>query len=201
MKKILSLFLTSMIILSMYSTVAMADDNSSQILSTTDIYDDDYYKIVGVEASILECIDENIISDKITLTFDELMKSSTNITRSNNSLSGTYESAKLNAGLTGYKYQISFDWEAEVDNSNNYTFKKITNAKITTYENIILLSIAWPGDSWSYVLTKNTYAISNDKRLVTFYTNYKFTLYDSSEGSTYNYTSNNTKPIDIEDLL
>ena len=200
MKKILSLLLISMIILSMYSTVAMATDNSSQISNTTDTYDD-YYKIVGVDDSIFECIDENIISDQITLTFDELIKSSTNITRSNNSQSGTYKSAKLNAGLTGYKYQISFDWEAEVDSSNNYVFKKITNAKITTYENAILLSIAWPGDSWSYVLTKNTYTISNDKRFVTFYTNYKFTLYDSSEGSTYNYTSNNTKPIDIEDLL
>lgn len=104
-------------------------------------------------------------------SIDEIINNST-ITVRGSSMEGTYESNKYNTGLTGYNFQISFDWKAGVNSSGDYFFSSISNAKITTYRDAFVCGMTW-GYS-HYEVTKNTYTISSNKKQVTFNTTYAF---------------------------
>lgn len=194
MKKLISIVLTLLVVMSLFSTNAFAAEDTGSA-------DSDGYVVVGVEDVVFSdnLSDENNIN--LPITFEELIEASSNVTYSNSSYTGSYKSDKYDAGLVGFKYQISFDWEATT-NSGDYIFKSISNAKITTYTNYLLLSLSWGDDTVTYSLTKNTFEYSSNKRSVTFYTNYKFTVYDSDDPpSSYDYYKSNQKTINLDNLL
>lgn len=140
-------------------------------------------------------------SGRHTIQLDELLKNSIITKQSSNVVGGIYESRSYDAGLAGYTYQIEFEWEAEVNSSGDYVFKKIINPKIVTTTNYIITGLTW-GYS-SYEITQNTYTISSNKKSVTFNTTYKFKfmLKDDITGKIHELTQSHSRSILLNDLL
>ena len=103
--------------------------------------------------------------------------------------------------MPGYTYQISFDWELEVDNYGDYVFKNnnIINPIVTTYTDKAELDISWA--DYSYSLVKNTYSMAADSKSVTFYTNYEFEVRDLYSSNLHAFSQDNTKVVPTSDLL
>ncbi|MCR5293569.1 MAG: hypothetical protein K6E30_00125 [Lachnospiraceae bacterium] len=194
MKKLLCLIISISMLLTMSTTAFAASDLSP----TTDA---DGYTVAGV-APVAK-VDGSIYDNAITVSFDidELLTHSTNVTRSGSSYSGSYTSAKYETGLPGYKYEISFDWVADVNSSGDYIFKNnaIQNPLITTYTNHVLLALTW--SYYTYSFDKNTYGVATNGKSVTFETDYEFTVYEKETAISHNFVEENTKTIYINDLL
>ena len=194
MKKVLSVLLSAVMLLSMSVTAFAAEAPNTEEFANE-------YVIDGI-APVTQ-IDGSIYDDvlRLTIDIDDLIAHSTNVTRSGSSYSGSYESDKYDAGLPGYKYQISFDWKADVNSAGNYIFKdnSIQNPIITTHTNNFILATAW--SYYNYSFTKNTYGVATNGRSVTFETDYKFTVYEKDTAFDHTFTQENTKTIYIDDLL
>ena len=107
-----------------------------------------------------------------SFSVESIMEHSTITARNSSTTEGSYKSKEYDAGLSGYTFQISFDWKASVNSSGDYIFSTISNANITTYRNSFVIGMTWAYSH--YELTKNTYIISSDKKSVTFNTTYDF---------------------------
>lgn len=196
LKRIIAIVCSIIITLSC-STIATAQSFtlSQEYINELDI--DKNYHVTssdkGTEVSLSH--NQNINN---SLEIDYIISHSTNIQKSSNSYSGSFKSDKYNAGISGYKYQISFDWVAKISNGN-YVFDKITNYTLTTYTNYLLLALAW--EAYSYRVIKNTYSFSSDRAYVTCFANYVFDLRDKTLHSDYNIKEENTKIFYLDDLL
>lgn len=196
LKRIIAIVCSIIITLSC-STIATAQSFtlSQEYINELDI--DKNYHVTssdkGTEVSLSH--NQNINN---SLEIDYIFSHSTNIQKSSNSYSGSFKSDKYNAGISGYKYQISFDWVAKISNGN-YVFDKITNYTLTTYTNYLLLALAW--EAYSYRVIKNTYSFSSDRAYVTCFANYVFDLRDKTLHSDYNIKEENTKSFYLDDLL
>lgn len=194
MKKLFSFVVSFAMLLSMSTTVFAASEEDVAL-------DSDGYSVVGV-APVTQmdgaAYDNTTL---ITLDIDELLAHSTNVTRSSSSYSGSYTSAKYETGLPGYKYQISFDWVADVNSSGDYVFRNnaIQNPLISTYKDKLLLAITWSYSTYSFA--KNTYGVASNGKSVTFETDYKFTVYEKETAISHTLVQENTKTIYINDLL
>lgn len=191
MKRLFSSSISMLLMLSILMTSATAANIKP---SNTDTLKNEYI-LVGVDDIELE--PNNQFDYSIPL--EELIENSVNIRATENSYTGTYKSDKLDAGLTGYKYQISFDWVATL-NSGDYVFKSISNKKIKTYANYLILALTW--STHDYEITKSTYSYSASKKTVTFYTNYTFIVGEySNANNKFTIYSTNEKPIKLQSLL
>lgn len=199
MKKVLSVLLSAVMLFSMNVTAFAAEAPNTNVPNTEEYANE--YVIDGITpvTQIDGSIYDNVSS--LTIDIDDLISHSTNVTSSGSSYSGSYVSDKYDAGLPGYKYQISFDWKADVNSSGNYVFKdnSIQNPMIKTYANHFILTMTW--GYYNYSLTKNTYGVATNGRSVTFETDYKFTVYERDTAFDHTFTQENTKTIYIEDLL
>lgn len=184
-------------------SVAMLITMSTTAFATSDdvALDSDGYGLVGIDPVTKAdgTVSNNMVH--ITLDIDELLAHSTNVMRSSNSYSGSYTSAKYETGLPGYKYQISFDWVADVNASGDYVFRNnaIQNPLISTYKDKVLLAITWSYSTYSFA--KNTYGVASNGKSVTFETDYEFTVYEKETAISHTFVQENTKIIYINDLL
>lgn len=194
MKKKSSIMLSFVMLLSMSVTAFAAEAPKAEEFANKYVVDG-IAPVTQIDGSIYD----NVLS--LTIDIDDLIARSTNVTRSGSSYSGSYESDKYDAGLPGYKYQISFDWKADVNSAGNYVFKdnSIQNPLITTHTNHFILAMTW--SYYNYSFTKNTYGVATNGRSVTFETDYKFTVYEKDTAFDHTFTQENTKTIYIDDLL
>lgn len=193
-RKIFCLVLSLAMLLTMNTTAfaaSVADDG----------VDDEGYTVADV--ALVTQVDGSLFDDTeiITLDIDELLSHSTNVTYSGSSYSGSYTSAKYDAGLLGYKYTISFDWVASVNSSGDYIFKDNTllNAKITTHTNHLILAFTW--SYYTYSLDRNVCIIASDGKSVTFETNYRFTVNEKETAISHTFVQENAKTIYLNNLL
>jgi len=185
-KRILTFLLALVMMLAMSTTALAADNTSNQEVLDIDMS-------VEVPAS-----SQNARS---TIQLHDLLENSIITSISSSVVAGTYVSDDYDAGLAGYTYQIEFDWEAEVNSSGDYIFKRITNANVTTTTNYIIIGLTWAYSS--YDLTQNTYTISSNKKNVTFNTTYlfEFMIKDDITGTIHEFEQSHSKRIILNDLL
>ena len=214
MKKIMSLLLFALFLVSSLSVSTFAAERPND-LSLTELIAENELDVQTeecVEEYTVEYADEYVVSSVApamqiacaidsnalyALSVDNVIENSTGVVTCGTSLSGSYKSAKYDAGLSGFKYRISFDWEATVNAAGDYIFSTITNAAITTYRGLLtgfLYTMCY------YDITNNVYYISSDRKSVTFETAYEFHVYDDY-GYDYEVPAEHIRTIYLDDLL
>lgn len=131
------------------------------------------------------------------ISVEDVISNSTNIQRNGATDSGDFTSKKFSAGILGYKYTISFSWVAKVVNGD-YVFDYISNAKITTYTNYLILAVTW--ELYSYRITKNTYYFTGDRKSVIFETNYAFDVRDKTTHNDMTLYQNNKQTFSLQSI-
>ncbi|MFV0343803.1 MAG: hypothetical protein ACK5JH_13095 [Anaerocolumna sp.] len=185
-KRMLTLLLALVMMLAMSTTALAADNTSNQQVTDVDM---------SVE------VPESSQNARGTIQLDDLLENSVITSKSSSVVAGTYVSDDYGAGLAGYTFQIEFDWEAEVNSSGDYIFKRITNANIETTTNYIIIGLTWAYSS--YDITENTYTISSNKKSVTFNTTYlfEFMIKDDITGTIHELEQSHSNRIVLNDLL
>ncbi len=199
MKKIITILLVMLMALTVLPVSAFAAE-PDVCVDTTDnnlsVYENEEY-VVSYDDTACEIISNGYSGDVTTMDIDYIILNSTNVISRGTSVSGSYTSSKYDAGLAGYKYRISFDWTAKVNSEGDYIFDKISNPKITTYENWFLLGFTW--SYYNYSITRNVYYKSNGGKSLTFETNYSFVVYDDY-GFDYNFSQENVKVVTLDSI-
>lgn len=141
-------------------------------VGTSENIEDDGYVVAGVTQGV-----EAKSGSPYEISIGEVIENSENVVYSGTTVVGTFTSEKYDAGLLGYKYSISFDWKASLNASGDYYFALdgIDNVELITHTNYLILGLAW--QSYTYSVTKFTYALSNARSVITFQISYKFTVY------------------------
>ncbi len=162
-------------------------------------YKDEYIlceKIAIEEIVAPENTSENDLANQMDA--DYIIINSQNIVTRGTSVSGSYSSGKYDAGLLGYKYSISFDWTASIDDNGDYIFETVENTHLEVYVNYFVLSLSW--SNYHYTVTKNTYHFSNDRKSVIFNIDFLFTVCDRN-GTTMNIAGENEKTIILDTIM
>ncbi len=179
-----------------YSCTAFAQDNA---ISKNSVDVDENYYITSIDNGYEEVNDSVLDINEYSIDVEKVIADSVNVKRAaNNSYSGSFISDKYSAGIFGYKYQIKFNWTAKVS-KGNYVFDKITNYKIVTYTNYLLLAMTW--ESYSYKITKKTYSFNGSRSAVTCYTNYTFNCRDKTTHNNSTMYGTNKKTFTMDQLL
>ena len=208
MKKIFTFILASVMMTSMITVSAFAAENSddknlenpaySLETSVTEYPDRETDYILSGISTSMQAFSDNDIDFGTPADIEYIIANSSDIVTYANSTSGSFKSDKYDAGLPGYKYRISFDWTAKVNSSGQYIFDKITNPKVTTYENWFLLGFTW--DYYNYTITKNVYYLSDSGRSITFNVNYDFTVMSSTSGIATSISENNVNVFKLDSI-
>lgn len=110
----------------------------------------------------------------ITVSVPNILSQSTNISRSNGTLRGTF-SAEYDSSETGFSYYISFDWIATPDDNGTYFFSSIPSSSppvILRDEGV--LSVLW--ESADCTVTHHLYSISSSREYVQLYLSLHFEI-------------------------
>lgn len=191
-KRISSIALMLCMVLTMSVTAFAAEMNNSNV----SLNDTNEKYTVEVATATRE-YDKAGNSDVVDI--DYIIANSTNVVTRGNEKRGNYTSAKYEAGLTGYTYDISFSWVARVDEEANYFFDEIIDPQVTTYINYVVLSLTWK--YYNYKLINNICDVSENGDYVEFNTDYEFTVINHNAFLPTTFTVNNTKIIELENIM
>lgn len=188
------------LILSSYTTAFAFDKKVSTYDNISYLDTDENYYVSSINEGHEEINSTSKILFDNSLNLETIISKSVNIQKiSSNSYSGKFTSDKYNAGILGYKFQIKFDWVAKVNSSGDYIFDKITNYKLVTYTNYIVLALTW--DSYSYKVSSNTYSLSSNRKTITCVANYIFDLYEKNTKNHITAYEPNRKIFNIDQML
>ena len=110
----------------------------------------------------------------ITVSISDILSQSTNISRSDGTLRGTF-SAEYESSETGFSYYISFDWTAAPNNEGIYFFSSIPSSPtpvILRDEGV--LSVLW--ESADCTVTHYLYSISPSRGNIQLYLSLHFEI-------------------------
>lgn len=87
---------------------------------------------VNIFAAAYDMPESNLAGSN-SISFDDILEGSTNVTRTGNLFAGTYRSSKMETGLASYMFDYTIDWEAGLGNDGDYHFTNESNLTVTTY--------------------------------------------------------------------
>lgn len=203
MKKIISVLISIICVVSIFTTsiyTAFAQDHNAEItqedIDKIDI--DENYHLVGVDYVYDESLEVMGKSNSSSTTFADVIAHSANVQKAAGSYSGSFTSDKFKTEIPGYKYQIKFDWTAGVE-SGNYVFSKVSNYRIETYANYLLLGLTW--EYYSYRIAEKRYSFNNSRRIINCYVTYVFTLRDKISSVNTTTYDENFQSFSLDSLL
>ena len=198
MKKVILSILSLLLVFNNCTTTILAVESNYKM---EDVTENDKYVIDSISPMIEDTESDTKI---MKVDMDYIIANSTNVTQRGSEYCGSYVSPKYDTGFFGYKYQISFEWVAEVNEDGDYCFKTeddsdFISAYTTTYTNYAALGSLW--SSYRYELTRNTNEVSKDRKSVTFYIDYKFVVTAHDTVIPQTYIKNNKKVVTMNELL
>lgn len=196
-------FICSLMVLLSFTCTAYAEESKyieSNTKNAIEVLDtDENYVITSIVEGFEEKGDINVSHHAFSMDINDIISKSTNIKKlSNSDYSGSFTSDKYDAGLPGYKFQIKFDWTTGTE-SGNYVFRQISNYKVVTYTNYLILAFTW--EEYSYRVTKASWSYNSGRNAIWCTANYTFTVRDKVSHNVSTICKDNKKLFSLNSLL